>query len=60
MVKETPNARHTEQEGAGKPPFESTLHIDTGKLGSKGLHGEDTGNDTLVIAEEETTERREL
>lgn len=50
----------TEQQSRHKPSFEPTVHIDTREQSPEGLHGDDTTNHTLVIAEQQTTEGREL
>lgn len=52
--------QHTQQQGRNKPPLEATIGVDTWKACTKGFHGQNPRDDALIIAEEQTTEGREL
>lgn len=50
----------TKQQSRHKPSLEPAVHVDMREPSRKGLHGNNTANDTLVISKQQTTQSRKL
>lgn len=52
--------QRTKKQRRDKPSHEAAVHIDSGEPSRERLHGDNTANDALIIAEQQTTESGKL